>query len=210
MSHIGHALEAHKRPLARSVQRVCRHFYLLPLCSQCLRASLFAFFIHWHVLSAFLFLCFCLVGARKLPKTKKSVKSHWCVPFTATFSKRRKIGASWSERCDEQGCPCWTSRLCAFSTFCSYECEFLAMLMCSCSIHRSCLLLLTNSRWRPYRVECTGSLLTSEVKRLRARLVLGSGTAWEYLRVLSAFDFHSFVLHMRDAKPSWFISVERS
>ena len=29
--------------------------------------------------------------------------------------------------------------------------------------------------------------MISEVKRLRARLVLGSGTAWEYLRVLSAF-----------------------
>ena len=28
-----------------------------------------------------------------------------------------------------------------------------------------------------------------EVKRLRARLVLGLGTAWEYLRVLSAFAF---------------------
>ena len=43
--------------------------------------------------------------------------------------------------------------------------------------------------WRPYRVECTGSLLTSEVKRHRARLVLGWGTAWEHLRVLSAFSF---------------------
>ena len=32
-----------------------------------------------------------------------------------------------------------------------------------------------------------GPPLTSGVKRLRARLVLGSGTAWEYLRVLSAF-----------------------
>jgi len=31
---------------------------------------------------------------------QKFRKSHWCVPFTATFSKRRKIGASWSERCD--------------------------------------------------------------------------------------------------------------
>ena len=41
--------------------------------------------------------------------------------------------------------------------------------------------------WRPYRVECTGSLLTSEVKRRRARLVLGWGTAREDLRVLSAF-----------------------
>ena len=42
-------------------------------------------------------------------------------------------------------------------------------------------------RWRPYRVECTGSLLTSEVKRHRARLVLGWGTAWEHPRVLPAF-----------------------
>jgi hypothetical protein len=42
-------------------------------------------------------------------------------------------------------------------------------------------------RRRPYRVECTGSLLTSEVKRHRARLVLGWGTAWEHPRVLSAF-----------------------
>ena len=42
-------------------------------------------------------------------------------------------------------------------------------------------------RWRPYRVECTGSLPTSEVKRRRARLVLGWGTAWEDLRVLTAF-----------------------
>ena len=42
--------------------------------------------------------------------------------------------------------------------------------------------------WRPCRVECTGSLLTSEVKRHRARLVLGWGTAWEHLRVLPAFS----------------------
>ena len=39
---------------------------------------------------------------------------------------------------------------------------------------------------RPYHVECTGSLPTSEVKRHRARLVLGWGTAWEELRVLPA------------------------
>ena len=44
-------------------------------------------------------------------------------------------------------------------------------------------------RRRPYRVEYTGSLSTSEVKRRRARLVLGWGTAWELLRVLSAFAF---------------------
>ena len=40
------------------------------------------------------------LGAKKLPQ--KFRKSHWCVPFTATFSKRRKIGALWSERCDNQ------------------------------------------------------------------------------------------------------------
>ena len=33
---------------------------------------------------------------------QKFRKSHWCVPFTATFSKRRKIGALWSERCDAE------------------------------------------------------------------------------------------------------------
>ena len=31
---------------------------------------------------------------------QKYLKSHWCIPLTATFSKRRKIGAFWSERCD--------------------------------------------------------------------------------------------------------------
>jgi hypothetical protein len=41
-------------------------------------------------------------------------------------------------------------------------------------------------RRRPYRAECTGSLLTSEVKRRRARLVLGWGTAREDPRVLPA------------------------
>ena len=46
---------------------------------------------------------------------------------------------------------------------------------------------LQRCRRRPYRVECTGSLSTSEVKQHRARLVLGWGTAWEDLRVLSAF-----------------------
>ena len=44
-------------------------------------------------------------------------------------------------------------------------------------------------RWRPYRVECTGSLLTSEVKWPRAWSVLGWGTAWEHPRVLPAFLF---------------------
>ena len=48
-----------------------------------------------------------------------------------------------------------------------------------------------SSRRRPYRVECTGSLPTSEVKRRRARSVLGWGTAWEHLRVLSAFYIDS-------------------
>ncbi len=55
---------------------------------------------------------------------------------------------------------------------------------------------LAHDRWRPYRVECTGSLPTSEVKRRRARLVLGWGTAREDLRVLPAFRFeHGSVGH---------------
>ena len=49
---------------------------------------------------------------------------------------------------------------------------------------------------RPYRVEYTGSLLTSAVKRRRARLVLGWGTAREDLRVLSAFPSASILFRM--------------
>ena len=52
------------------------------------------------------------------------------------------------------------------------------------------------TRWRPYRVECTGSLSTSEVKRHRAQLVLGWGTAWEAFRVLSAFYIFYFSLSL--------------
>jgi hypothetical protein len=48
-------------------------------------------------------------------------------------------------------------------------------------------------RRRPYRVECTGSLLTSEVKRRRARLVLGWGAARGDLRVLSVI--HTLYTH---------------
>ena len=58
------------------------------------------------------------------------------------------------------------------------------------SCARSLAFLAMHSfRRRPYRVECTGSLSTSEVKQHRARSVLGWGTAWEDLRVLSAFYF---------------------
>ena len=47
--------------------------------------------------SFFLFGCSYCWGPRAPQKFRKS---HWCVPFTATFSKRRKIGSLWSERCD--------------------------------------------------------------------------------------------------------------
>ena len=59
-----------------------------------------------------------------------------------------------------------------------------------------------NLRWRPYRVECTGSLLTSEVKRHRARLVLGWGTAWEHPRVLPAF-LHLLLARARPMASEW-------
>ena len=55
-------------------------------------------------------------------------------------------------------------------------------------------------RRRPYRVECTGSLPTSEVKRRRARLVLGWGTAREHLWVLSAFPFRTACALLLDMK----------
>ena len=58
-------------------------------------------------------------------------------------------------------------------------------------------------RWRPYRVECTGSLLTSEVKWHRARLVLGWGTAWEHLWVLPAFAVCSQLLQGPQFKLAW-------
>ena len=57
--------------------------------------------------------------------------------------------------------------------------------------HKVSLLLRYTFRWRPYRVECAGSLPTSEVKRRRARLVLGWGTAREDLRVLPALRARS-------------------
>ena len=61
-------------------------------------------------------------------------------------------------------------------------------------------------RQRPYRVECTGSLPNSEVKRRRARIVPGWGTAWEHLRVLSAFSTQDHPgqeqPRRRDAKPN--------
>jgi hypothetical protein len=52
--------------------------------------------------------------------------------------------------------------------------------------HTTWMLRDDSIRRRPYRVECTGSPLTSEVKRRMARLALGWGTAREHFRVLSA------------------------
>ena len=51
------------------------------------------------------------------------------------------------------------------------------------------VIMCRDHRWRPYRVECTGPLPTSEVKRRRARLVLGWETAREDLMVLPALFF---------------------
>ena len=68
-------------------------------------------------------------------------------------------------------------------------------------------------RQRPYRVECTGSLPNSEVKRRRARLVLGWGTAREDLRVLLAFaigcallNFGLVVIHSSAINHNWKIA----
>ena len=58
-------------------------------------------------------------------------------------------------------------------------------------------------RRRPYRVECTGSLSTSEVKQHRARLVLGWGTAWEDLWVLSALFCACYGSSLRTKGAAW-------
>ena len=59
----------------------------------------------WHSNINLIMFCFrCLSFCWTLKGPQKFRKSHWCVPFTATFSKRRKIGASWSERCDNLSC----------------------------------------------------------------------------------------------------------
>ena len=59
---------------------------------------------------------------------------------------------------------------------------------CGWSVRPLLALCCVVLRWWPYRVECTEPLPTSEVKRRRARLVLGWGTAREDLRVLPAFE----------------------
>ena len=76
------------------------------------------------------------------------------------------------------------------ASYCHVSCDVVerrAMMFRALRLHLSLLSCDKHFRWRPYRVECTGSLSTSEVKRHRARLVLGWGTAWEHLRVLPAF-----------------------
>ena len=48
-------------------------------------------------------------------------------------------------------------------------------------------------RRRPYHVECTGSLPTSEIKRRRARLIPGWGNAWAHNMMLSALTVYRLV-----------------
>ena len=63
-----------------------------------------------------------------------------------------------------------------------------------------CVYVYAIFRQRPYCIEYTRSHPNSEVKRCKARSVLGWGTAWEVLRVLLALffppqnDFHLHVL----------------
>ena len=83
---------------------------------------------------------------------------------------------------------CLCSCVIAFSVACSAAA--LSLVISIFSLRKADALAC---RRRPYRVECTGSLLTSEVKRHRARLVLGWGTAWEDLRVLSALKILDFM-----------------
>ena len=64
-------------------------------------------------------------------------------------------------------------------------------------------------RQRPYCVEHTRSHSNSEVKRLKARSVLGWGTAWEVLRVLLAFCFFDLELTFPGLLPTIFLPISR-
>ena len=93
----------------------------------------------------------------------------------------------------ERGCPFWERAFCRSETFqnqendCFEQClgggrHFISR---SSPFAISLSLEFIENRhaffcWRPYRVECTGSLLTSEVKRHRAQLVPVWGTLWEH------------------------------
>ena len=63
-------------------------------------------------------------------------------------------------------------------------------------------LFALSCRWRPYRVESTRSLPTSEVKQPRAWLVLWWGTAWEDQGAAS-FCPHFFPLPQGQILPPW-------
>ena len=100
----------------------------------------------------------------------------------------------------ERGCPFWERAFCRGETFQNQEKDCFEQCLGGGGRHfisRSSPFAISLSLefkenrhalccWQPYRVECTGSLPTSEVEQHRARLVLGWGTAWEDLRVLSA------------------------
>ena len=93
--------------------------------------------------------------------------------------------------CCQSPAPFWASVHCA-KVFCRVQrqsnVEGFAEELCNFVFMRNHIIARQDLRWRPYRVERTGSLPTSEVKRRRARLVLGwGGAAREDLRVLPAF-----------------------
>jgi hypothetical protein len=76
-----------------------------------------------------------------------------------------------------------------------------AWYVASMARHTKWMLRDDSIRRRPYRVLCTGSLLTSEIKRRRAQLVLGWGTAREDVRVRRLFIY--FSVHINNVLLKW-------
>jgi hypothetical protein len=62
--------------------------------------------------------------------------------------------------------------------------------------HTKLMLRDDSIRRRPYRVLCTGSLLTSEAKRRRARLVLGGGPPGKNLGCCRLFIFSVHIINL--------------
>ena len=78
---------------------------------------------------------------------QKFRKSHWCVPFTATFSKRRKIGALWSERCD--ALEWWSLKSCSDAA-----CLLVSWKSDGLESNKSNINLIISVRMLPQRVCC--------------------------------------------------------
>ena len=135
--------------------------------------------------SARFYKCVCVCVCVCVSKTRFGLDGICNFHFSKNTLRRSEV---------ERGCPFWERAFCRGETFQNQENYYFEQCLGGGGggrhfISRSSPFAVSLSLdfkenrhtlfcWRPCRVECTGSLLTSEVKRHRARLVPGWGTAW--------------------------------